>query len=435
MAQSRFRQDARLRRARRRRATSPFSVGGATGCTDSFRGRAPSPAAATRCDLVAEGGDAGKGRFGRRPCRSCRKASRLPPPRQFVRRGGARRRIQTAGPAKQNAPPSTVEHSRGRSKRPARRVGPRRHGTAAAPSPTIAGPGTGPAAGHRPHRRRPRRGPCQAGRADYRSRRRLHRRQTRFQARRALATLGIGRGHPLGKQRCADALWRPAFPPGLGGGDLYCRVSDKAEVSSILADCKKVALKDVGGKAHALASRGVMPLLALESDISAKRPAGTTCWSLVPYGKGWISDPKPVDLTQYRRRPVLAQLLRLLPEERDTRWPRPPRRPRATRSFPAFGRASAGGRFLIDDEGEKVAVDLVSSDTIRVLTGKLIRHDQSHRSEIARGNLRRGVCRGRTKEIYSRRDPDRQRRQSLAAPSSRIGPSGTAAENLTGKRR
>ena len=161
-----------------------------------------------------------------------------------------------------------------------------------------------------------------------------------------------------------------------GGGDLYCRVSDKAEVSSILADCKKVALKDVGGKAHALASRGVMPLLALESDVSLKDLAGTTCWSLVPYGKGWISDPKSVDLTQFDG----AQFWRnfcgfCLKKETHDAQAGPPAR--AEEKLSGVWQASAGGRFLIDDEGEKVAVDLVSSDTIRVLTGKLIRHDQS----------------------------------------------------------
>ena len=38
---------------------------------------------------------------------------------------------------------------------------------------------------------------------------------------------------------------------------------------------------------------------------------------------------------------------------------------------------SAGARFLIDDAGRTVAVDLVSSDAIRVLTGKLLRHEPS----------------------------------------------------------
>jgi hypothetical protein len=137
-----------------------------------------------------------------------------------------------------------------------------------------------------------------------------------------------------------------------GGGELYCRVSDKAEVSSILADCKKVALKDAGGKAHALAFRGVMPLLALERDIS-EQPAGTTCWSLVPYGKGWISDPKSVDLTQYDG----AQFWRnfcgfcLKKETHDAQAG-----PQAHSDDKLSGiwQTSAGARFLIDDAGKTV---------------------------------------------------------------------------------
>jgi hypothetical protein len=158
------------------------------------------------------------------------------------------------------------------------------------------------------------------------------------------------------------------------GGELYCRVSGKAEVSSIMADCKKVALKDVGGKAHALASRGVMPLLALETDIPLKHTAGTTCWSLVPYGKGWISDPKSVDMTQYDG----AQFWRnfcgfcLKKEPRDARGGE---EALSDDKLSGVWQASTGARFLIDDDGKTVAIDLISSDAIHVLTGKLVRHD------------------------------------------------------------
>ena len=81
------------------------------------------------------------------------------------------------------------------------------------------------------------------------------------------------------------------------GGGLDCTAS--AGKTPILADCQKVVLKDAGGKAHALTAKGAVPLLVLEKDIPFEDKAGTACWSLVPYGKGWISDPKPVDTTQY----------------------------------------------------------------------------------------------------------------------------------------
>jgi len=171
-----------------------------------------------------------------------------------------------------------------------------------------------------------------------------------------------------------------------GEGELYCRVSDKAEVSSILADCKKVALKDAGGKAHALASRGVMPLLALENEVPSKHPAGTTCWSLVPYGKGWISDPKPVDLTQYDG----AQFWRRFCGfclKRETHEGQAPSPAPGDEKLSGIWQSAAGGRFLIDDDGKAAAVDLVSSDTIRVLTGKLVRHEQTGGPKSLTGTL------------------------------------------------
>jgi hypothetical protein len=161
-----------------------------------------------------------------------------------------------------------------------------------------------------------------------------------------------------------------------GGGELYCRVSDKAEVSSILADCKKVALKDTGGKAHALASRGVMPLLDLENDGSSKHVAGTTCWSLVPYGKGWISDSKPIDLTQYDGaqfwRNFCGFCLKKETHEGQATPPAP-----GDEKLSGIWQSAAGGRFLIDDDEKTAAVDLISSDTIRLLTGKLVRREQA----------------------------------------------------------
>ena len=81
------------------------------------------------------------------------------------------------------------------------------------------------------------------------------------------------------------------------GGGLECTASKGK--TPILADCQKVVLKDAGGKAHALTAKGAVPLLVLEKDIPFEDKAGTACWSLVPYGKGWVSDPKPVDTTQY----------------------------------------------------------------------------------------------------------------------------------------
>ena len=67
----------------------------------------------------------------------------------------------------------------------------------------------------------------------------------------------------------------------------------------ILKGVKTVRLDDLKGKALTLDYRGVIPLLVVKQE--GRNPywepdAGTAVWSLLPYGKGWISDPKPLKL-------------------------------------------------------------------------------------------------------------------------------------------
>ncbi len=84
-----------------------------------------------------------------------------------------------------------------------------------------------------------------------------------------------------------------------GGGTMMCVASTSPEAAPILGNCKKVVLKEIEGKACSLGYRGVIPLLVLERDFSPKLKAGTAYWSLVPYGKGWVSDPKSVNLNEF----------------------------------------------------------------------------------------------------------------------------------------
>ncbi|HPP52937.1 MAG TPA: hypothetical protein PK777_08315, partial [Thermoguttaceae bacterium] len=67
--------------------------------------------------------------------------------------------------------------------------------------------------------------------------------------------------------------------------------------SPILKGVKKVYLTDLEDKSFNLAFPKSIPLLATEDVLGFSggnlRP-GDTLWSLVPYGKGWISDPKPI---------------------------------------------------------------------------------------------------------------------------------------------
>jgi hypothetical protein len=181
--------------------------------------------------------------------------------------------------------------------------------------------------------------------------------------------------------------------------EMHCTASGSAEAAPILADCKRVTLKDVGGKAHALSSRGVMPLLTLESDLPFKHKAGTPCWSLVPYGKGWISDTKTVDVTRddgarfwrnFRRfclnkaflsapsgeEPWRAQPPRMAPR-RGVPFPGSPYPPAMRPATPPRGlsgvwQASTGAQFHIRDDGKALTINLRSGNMIQVFTGKLV---------------------------------------------------------------
>ena len=81
------------------------------------------------------------------------------------------------------------------------------------------------------------------------------------------------------------------------GGDLECNTTMAGDVSSLLARCKRIILRDAGGKAHGLLANGVRHLVTLEKDIPFEAKAGTASWSIVPFGKGWISNPKAVKLS------------------------------------------------------------------------------------------------------------------------------------------
>ncbi len=95
----------------------------------------------------------------------------------------------------------------------------------------------------------------------------------------------------------------PHSKPLEGDGELNSLVSGSVKAAEILKDCKKVAVKDAADRVYVLNlgkdNDSIVPLLKLETDVSADLKAGTTDWSMIPYGKGWISDPKPIDASQY----------------------------------------------------------------------------------------------------------------------------------------
>ena len=163
-----------------------------------------------------------------------------------------------------------------------------------------------------------------------------------------------------------------------------CTVSEAADVAPLVGDCKKVTLTGAGSKARILAAKGVMPLLMLESSDPFDQQPGMPCWSLVRYGKGWISDRKPVDRTRDDGEQFWRNFCRFClgkerldvasGEESPAGGPPPAAAPRGPLS--GAWQASTGAQFRIDDDGKIVTIDLIASDALQRLTGRLVRRDE-----------------------------------------------------------
>jgi hypothetical protein len=212
------------------------------------------------------------------------------------------------------------------------------------------------------------------------------------------------------------------------GSTLDCTASPGKDQSPILNGCQKVVLKGAGGKAHALVAKGAVPLLGLEKEIPFEDKAGTPCWSLVPYGKGWVSDSKAVDTTKYDGGRFVSNFARFClgrgisgappvqngqksaatseqpahNNERPASAP-PPQGPVA--GIPAnsgekpappplskgplsgIWQTSTGAKYRMDDDGNSVAVTWISGDLLQSLTGKLERRNDEPGSTLLAGSL------------------------------------------------
>ena len=193
-----------------------------------------------------------------------------------------------------------------------------------------------------------------------------------------------------------------------GGSFAHC--VSAAGTHPILEGVTTVRVDDLQGKSLSLNYRGVIPLLSVKEEGRNpywEPPAGTAVWSLVPYGKGWISDRKPLHLdeehnTSWSRERDRGQealfwgqfcqfCLHELP------WPPPasgsntlgeqPPESLGQNALTGTWQASTGAQFRIEDDGKTITIDLATSDTLRVFSGKLTRPDEQAEAKSLTGTL------------------------------------------------
>jgi len=202
-----------------------------------------------------------------------------------------------------------------------------------------------------------------------------------------------------------------------GNKRLPCIVPEQDEVAQIFGSCKNVVLKDIKGMVYSLSGKG-FPLMLLEDDAGDLK-AGTALWSLVRCGKGWVSDPKPVDPAQADGRRFLYDFRRFClstDESGSAQTPKAKRRAAPTEIAPSTSDAShatgsqgaqtdsslsgsstagslsgiwqvKGARFRIDDDGQTVAIGLVFDQTLRTLTGQLDLTEERPEFRVYSGTL------------------------------------------------
>lgn len=173
------------------------------------------------------------------------------------------------------------------------------------------------------------------------------------------------------------------------GNGLACVVSDAPEVAPIVSLCKKVSLlASAGGKARIVSSKQLLPLLLLER--GGANAADRVCWSLVPYGRGWITDPKPVNMKQDDGDQFWQDFCRFCLGKETISVPGEPGEPvgpsAAASATPSASGASAesltgvwktpgGATFRVHDVGKTMMIDLVTSDTLQTFSGNLTRRE------------------------------------------------------------
>ncbi|MDW8039180.1 MAG: hypothetical protein RMI90_14245, partial [Thermoguttaceae bacterium] len=162
----------------------------------------------------------------------------------------------------------------------------------------------------------------------------------------------------------------------------------------ILKGVREVYLEDLRNKSFTLAYPGVIPLLA-GRDVGDFRSykEGDTLWSLVRYGKGWISDPKPIQLNEGDGSVFWTNFVKFCLGEiaweppgngKEGKTPPPPQAGPLT----GMWQESTGAQIFFEDDGKEVNVKLVEpTRTLQVLTGTLKRADGKPDAKNLEGTL------------------------------------------------
>jgi hypothetical protein len=141
----------------------------------------------------------------------------------------------------------------------------------------------------------------------------------------------------------------------------------------ILQGVQEVYLTDLEGKSFALAYPGAIPLLAAKDvgyffDFGYKE--GDTLWSLVPYHKGWISNPKPIIEKEADGSVFWANFVKFC--LREIPWPKTEPKTKTDGEddggndgiggpLTGIWRADTKEEFFLEDNGKKVKIRLASA--------------------------------------------------------------------------
>jgi tetratricopeptide (TPR) repeat protein len=169
----------------------------------------------------------------------------------------------------------------------------------------------------------------------------------------------------------------------------------------VLEHCKRVWLHNCDdSKAHTLQYKGVIPLLAFREAYGMGFGApgrGSTLWSLVPYGKGWISDPKPLDLNRDEGALFWGRFGQFCLHELP--WPPPVSPPTGSGgdepgeeppdqgNLTGTWQTSDGGRVRIVDDGTTIRMELIENPTLRTFTGELTRREAKSGLQLLAGKV------------------------------------------------